>query len=1444
MSRLNIRKHLLPNPPNSDGESKIRSRPEYFERIREGAAKRWDQLEQDPDLAGPWHQLFKQVQSPRHVLSELLQNADDAGATKASVRIENEIFIFEHNGEDFTEEHFASLCRFGYSNKRALHTIGFRGIGFKSTFSLGDIVELSTPTLSIAFNRHRFTEPIWIDNVPLNDGLTQVRVKIRDQHRQLEVEKNLQEWLSSPVSLLFFKHIRYLRIQNNEVHWQSLGAGPVVNTEWVILANKSEQQFLLARSAFEAFPEESLSEIKEERMFTVGEDIDFPPSQVEIVLGAKGRLFVVLPTGVETTLPFACNAAFIQDPARLKIKDPETSPTNRWLLERTGNLATSVMLQWLKNDHIDLAERSKAYSLLPDVNRDDSSLEGVCAAIIEEAFDVIYEDKSCLLTNNGELKPVNQSIIVPNKILGMWPADQITALMDKENRPAFSLHVSNSNRKKLVKWKVIEEITREQVLSTLQNKHLPKPESWGQLLNLWAYVAPDITRYNYSVNKNKMCIVPVQGKDVLYSASEVVRLGEKRLLQSDEDWQFLATYLIVLNQNWPNFLADKRRSAQESEDKGLIEKIESSFSVLHSIGLEDSSDLSKVIEQVAKEFFSKGQLPISDCTRLAQIAAKLGATVHDSFRYVTGDKHLRSIYEAVLFDEDGNLEHLLPHDWKNSHLLHSSYSTFSSCTKDEWLRWVSSGRSGLDTFVPLVRTWSHVWGRQSIENEIRSRGYKGTVCFHYVTSDFKIEDWDFEEVLWKHWRSLAKDDDKLWGYLVERILTQPETFWSKSSSSRALHIATTGTVKPIVFDPLTPAWISKLRNLPCLPDTRSFYRKPIELFRRTPETEPFMDVELFVHGRLDNESNCQLLDLLGVSSTPIGPNCLLDCIRALSMSEKPPVYEVEKWYCRLDLLANNCSTDDFLNIKQAFNDEKIILTENVRWARASDVFLYSDEEDVPGTATVRDSLKDLTLWRKIGVPERPTADLAIQWLKGLPTGGALAQDDVRRVRALLGRHPIRIWNECGHWLNLAGEWVPTETIRYALTKQSLVPWSHLHEWVKQKTADLRLPASIAQAPPFSEIPTLASHIEEQFHQTPSFTGRAEKKPWLNRLGSELCRIILEDEEDNARIRALASDLADTEWQTTRGLETIPYIEGTPAGTPRSADVVWIDRTLYVDDLPNAKLARIVPDKLGKVFDHPDIIAALNYCFGRFPEDVTEYLEENFKLLERKKTEIPTPVDVVSGDKRVSPKEQDQQDKQNNVLGIDELSGPVAEPEEKENEITCKESLKEESEVEVSEEEDKEYEHKPDFNPEPEIAPQIEVLRPKESHIPRPARLSIIEKLARSQGYKKDGENRFYHADGSWIGKVNESSFPWEKRSASGDLIRCYWPKDHCLEREPLQLEADVWGLIDKFPNTYSLVLCNLEEEPVEIPGVDLLTMCKEGKITLYPATYRIAYKHA
>lgn len=138
-----------------------------------------------------------------------------------------------------------------------------------------------------------------------------------------------------------------------------------------------------------------------------------------------------------------------------------------------------------------------------------------------------------------------------------------------------------------------------------------------------------------------------------------------------------------------------------------------------------------------------------------------------------------------------------------------------------------------------------------------------------------------------------------------------------------------------------------------------------------------------------------------------------------------------------------------------------------------------DEEDVPGAAVVRASVLDLSLWHRIGVADRPSADLALQWLGTLASGKALSADDARRVRTLLVRYPIRIWEERGHWLNLVGERRLVDTLAYGLSMQTLFRWSHLHEWVKRKTADFqRLSGETVQAPPFSALPALSDLVEE------------------------------------------------------------------------------------------------------------------------------------------------------------------------------------------------------------------------------------------------------------------------------------------------------------------------------------------------------------------------------
>ena len=94
-----------------------------------------------------------------------------------------------------------------------------------------------------------------------------------------------------------------------------------------------------------------------------------------------------------------------------------------------------------------------------------------------------------------------------------------------------------------------------------------------------------------------------------------------------------------------------------------------------------------------------------------------------------------------------------------------------------------------------------------------------------------------------------------------------------------------------------------------------------------------------------------------------------------------------------------------------------------------------------------------------------------------------------------------------------------------------------------------------------------------------------------------------------------------------------------------------------------------------------------------------------------------------------------------------------------------------------------------------------------------------------------------------MARLSGEIFHWERRDGSGNVVRYYWGKDHCIQHEPLQLPAEVWGLCDEFPDRYSLVLTDIDDEAIEITGDRLKEMSAMGQLTLHPATYRLEYNH-
>ena len=78
-----------------------------------------------------------------HFVYELLQNAEDAGATSICFEQFSDRLEVYHNGKPFTKVNLKALCDIGKSDKiNDLNQIGEFGVGFKSVFGICERVRL------------------------------------------------------------------------------------------------------------------------------------------------------------------------------------------------------------------------------------------------------------------------------------------------------------------------------------------------------------------------------------------------------------------------------------------------------------------------------------------------------------------------------------------------------------------------------------------------------------------------------------------------------------------------------------------------------------------------------------------------------------------------------------------------------------------------------------------------------------------------------------------------------------------------------------------------------------------------------------------------------------------------------------------------------------------------------------------------------------------------------------------------------------------------------------------------------------------------------------------------------------------------------------------------------------------------------------------------------
>lgn len=256
-------------------------------------------------------------------LIELLQNADDAGATEFCVEFHEDNMYIANNGRLFTDVDINSLCRSAASSKERGQSIGYRGIGFKSVVAFTNEINLVSGEFSLTFSKDKTKELIpEAKEVPL------IRIPhdlILDEHRNYnDVVQTLQK--KGFGTVFIFPNYKQSAIDTELDLFNATSILFLRNIRKISVYDKAEMKLFISKD-FKYFSGRRLitiqSSMDDERFWFVTES---KISSIGICIDVNGNtdsldesdalIYSFLPTEDTTGFKFIINGDFSTDPSR------------------------------------------------------------------------------------------------------------------------------------------------------------------------------------------------------------------------------------------------------------------------------------------------------------------------------------------------------------------------------------------------------------------------------------------------------------------------------------------------------------------------------------------------------------------------------------------------------------------------------------------------------------------------------------------------------------------------------------------------------------------------------------------------------------------------------------------------------------------------------------------------------------------------------------------------------------------------------------------------------------------------------------------------------------------------------------------------------------------------------------------------------------------------
>jgi hypothetical protein len=380
-----------------------------------------------------------------HFIFELLQNAEDAQASRVSFELFADRLEVRHDGRPFNEKDVRGICGVAEGTKEwDFNQIGKFGIGFKSVYAYTSNPEIHSGEEH--FLIEAYVRPRSVEEKPLDSSFTTLFIFPFDRHdvpREqafTEIKNRFKRF--DEIALLFLRKIAQLRLiiaRGTDRETEFLFSRETEFDQGIKTVNLrgtdcKSKQAVTSWLVFEKPVQAPLGQdVKVELAFRTGKD---PKNNLPRIIKSTGfPLFAYFPTEKPTYFGFVINGPYRTTPARDNI--PENDTWNKQLIEETSTLLIET-LSTLKDHNLLTVEVLQCLPIKTIYFRDFFSVMFVKlkSALLNEKLLPSDEGnfiagKDAVLARASELRELLPSEVLTN-LLGAssakhWVSGEITA---------------------------------------------------------------------------------------------------------------------------------------------------------------------------------------------------------------------------------------------------------------------------------------------------------------------------------------------------------------------------------------------------------------------------------------------------------------------------------------------------------------------------------------------------------------------------------------------------------------------------------------------------------------------------------------------------------------------------------------------------------------------------------------------------------------------------------------------------------------------------------------------------------------------------------------------------------------------------------------------------------------------------------------------------------